>query len=293
MPPWHILTAAAGAALVFTAVASLVGNLYAAARRSPQGISPGTRFYLSAPIFLLLGIGLAVGLLLGLPAPGGVAGIREAHIHANLWGFVALTAAGILLDLLPVLTGRPLARPGWVPAIYWLTTAGAALLVAGPLLEAAPVMMAGMIPFAVGNVLLLCNLPWKRGQDGPMPVRVAHIKAAYIWAFAPIVLAPVLHLSPVFLPFSAIEKAALQGLVFGWALQLAVAVLPVLAGSSRDASRFDLLAMNAGPGALWAGSILSDFVPWGGRVVSIGFALIAATVLTALVEMWKLLTADQ
>lgn len=307
--PRHLFLTVTGATLVFLAVLSLVNGLYGMARRSPHGAgaTAGTRFYLTAPVFLLAGITLAVSMLLGWPAPGGWAGTREAHIHANNWGFLSLAAAGILLDLTPVLTGRPLARPDRVSAIYWLITVGAILLVAGPWLDVRPVMLAGMVPFLIGVVLLLVNVAHSRDPRGPMPVRARHLLASYIWVFAPIVAAPALHMLPGLVSTAAVETAALQGLTYGWGLQLAVAALPVLVGGIRrepegpgagralpDAPAFGLFAVNGGMAAVWAGNILSagaGGTAAGGAVPAAGYALIAAGLLPALVQLWRFATA--
>lgn len=306
--PRHIFLAVTGATLVFLAVLSLVNSLYGMARRSPRGAGAGagTRFYLTAPIFFLVGITLAVSMLLGWPAPGGWAGTREAHIHANNWGFLSLAAAGILIDLTPVLTGRPLARPGWVSASYWLITIGAVLLVAGPWLDVMPVMLAGMVPFLIGVILLLVNVARSRDPRGPMPVRATHLLASYIWVFAPIVAAPALHLVPGLLPIAAAETAALQGLAYGWGLQLAIAALPVLVAGIRygpggtaarpvlpDAPAFGVFAINGGMAAVWAGNIVSSGAGGaaaGGAVLATGYALIAAGLLPALGQLWRLAT---
>lgn len=298
--PRHIFMSVAGATLIFLAVLSLVNNLYGMARRSPEGAGNGTRFYLTAPVFLLLGITLAVSMLLGWPAPGGYAGTREAHIHANIWGFTSLAAAGLLLDLMPALTGKPLARPGWVSTTYWLMTVGAALLVAGPWLKSTPIMMAGMLPFLIATVLLLWNVNLSRDRNGPMPVRAIQLLAPYIWVFAPILAAPVMHLMPGTLPTAAVETAALQGLAFGWALQLIVTLLPVLLGGLArrdqaglslggkipDAPLLGVFALTAGPALIWAGNLSGM-----DAVIGAGYALIALGLLPALAQVWRFATA--
>lgn len=302
--PRHLFMAVSGATLVFLAVLSLVNNLYGMARRSPRGTTNGARFYLTAPAFFLVGITLAVSILLAWPAPGGYTGTREAHIHANTWGFLSLTMAGLLLDLMPVLSGRPLAQPGWVPATYWLMTAGAALLVAGPWLKMTPVMMAGMVPFMIGVILLLVNTARTRDPHGPMSVRATHLLVSYIWFFAPIVAAPALLLAPNLVPAAAVESSALQGLAFGWALQLLAAALPVLlAGPARrgsaglnlaqsvpDAPPFGLFALNAGPALIWAGNLLSQSPSAGNALIAAGYVLIAVGLLPALAQVWRFAT---
>ena len=56
----------------------------------------------------------------------------EVHIHANNWGLMSLVFAGLLIDLYPQFTGRELAWPRSVKAIFWLMSWGALGLVLGP-----------------------------------------------------------------------------------------------------------------------------------------------------------------
>jgi len=49
-----------------------------------------------------MGITYAYGLFAHVwQVPGGWLGLREAHVHANAWGFLGLAAIGTLYDLPP------------------------------------------------------------------------------------------------------------------------------------------------------------------------------------------------
>lgn len=298
MPQRHSTVAVLGAILILLSSLCLAGHLLAMVRRAPAGVKAGTRFFLTAPLFLLTGVLLAVMLLLGWYGPGGYGGGREAHIHANIWGFFSLAAAGALVELMPVLAGRPLHRAGSVPLIHGLMTLGGVLLVVGPWFKATPVMLAGMLPFLIATVLLLRSLAGTLDGKGPLPNRARHALLGYLWVFAPIVSAPVLHLFPSLVPVGPVEAAALQGLVFGWGLQWVVALLPVLAagwvaGWQRgvsgvaDAPSGSLLAMNLGPMAIWVGQVAPPSAGWGTLVLSAGYALLAAALLVAIGQIWQ------
>jgi len=56
-----------------------------------------------------MGITYAYGLFAHVwQVPGGWLGLREAHVHANAWGFLGLAAIGTLYDLFPRLLGTDL-----------------------------------------------------------------------------------------------------------------------------------------------------------------------------------------
>ena len=128
-----------GGTLVFLAVSLLIGQLRGLgagqANSSLQAAEPGQRQsqVLRGRPDLLVGWhsdrdralgGWSEPLRIGVP--------KEAHIHANSWGFAALVFAGLLVDLLPQLTGAPLASRRTLDAIFWGMALGALGLVAGP-----------------------------------------------------------------------------------------------------------------------------------------------------------------
>ncbi|HWI62325.1 MAG TPA: hypothetical protein VNT75_10840, partial [Symbiobacteriaceae bacterium] len=180
--PW---TATAGATLIFTAVWRLAAFVTGSYRAAGYRWREAMRFYVTAPLYLLVGITMAVSLVFAWWAPGGRAGTLEAHVHANVWGFLALTVAGALTDLFPVAAGRGLARPKWTGRIYWLLNLGAMALVAGPWLNLHPVTVAGLLTYMTGSILLLTNLALTLAEGRSATPAALHMTLAYLWMVVP------------------------------------------------------------------------------------------------------------
>jgi len=253
------LVAVAGATLVLVALGSL-GIAVARASGPAEVVA-----FRTAPWFLALGILAALGILTGVHGPGGYFGSLEAHVHANVWGFLGLTAAGALSLLVPVVAGEALPRPRWRRWSFAGIAVGAAGLVAGPWLALAPVTFGGLAVYLAGTVLLLANVVGAWRAAGGFDARLGHVLGAYVWLLFPVPWAPFVLLAPELVAAGAIERAAIDGLVFGWMLQLAMAFLPVviawtgtgdrdLAGAAAvvgEPSRLGLVSVNAGVLALW------------------------------------------
>lgn len=188
-----------------------------------------------APWFLAIGILAALGILTGTHGPGGYFGSLEAHVHANVWGFLGLTAGGALTLLVPRLIDRPLPRPGWRSWSFAGIAVGAAGLVAGPWLAFHPLTFGGLAIYLGGTVLLLWNVVGAWRSDGSLDARAGHVLGAYLWLLFPVPWAPFVLLAPDLVSAGAIERAAIDGLVFGWMLQLAAAFLPILIAGATPA----------------------------------------------------------
>ncbi|TMT86480.1 hypothetical protein E2L06_07650 [Haloterrigena sp. H1] len=222
--------AVTGATIVLGALGLLLSTVFqASARATDHGIR---RYYRLAPWFLVVGILAAFGMLLGVHGPGGYFGSLEAHVHANVWGFLALIVAGALFTLLPALLGTELRYPRLVSVTFWGLTIGVVGLIAGPWLAHNEVTVVGLGTYVVGTVALLANVVGTyRSSDRSQPRRIALVLGAYLWLVFPVPWAPLVLLFPDTVPAGAIEIAAINGLVFGWMLQLAMAFLPVVAAA--------------------------------------------------------------
>lgn len=291
-----------GAAVVFVAVGLLLVSLLRIAGSSPHGARIALRFYVTAPFFFLVGITMAVGLLLGWPAPGGRLGILEAHVHANVWGFLALTVAGTLLELLPRLVGQPLAHHEWVGRIYWSLLVGCTGLVVGPWANLHAITLAGLAIYVFGTALLVINLAQTASRtQRVLPPAAGHLLLGYIWIVTPVFFAPFIVLAPELVPAARIEAAAVQGLVFGWVLQMAMGGIPsVLQGIVPALSRMDsasdalpsswltIVLLNLGVASLWVFHLLPP-----GSVSTLGIAggygLVALGLLVFLGRLWMAL----
>ncbi|WP_205254475.1 hypothetical protein [Halorussus sp. JP-T4] len=297
--------AVAGATGVLAALSLLVVSVYRTNLGAVAGRDEGlVRYYAVAPWFLVVGVFAAFGMLLGVHGPGGYFGSIEAHVHANVWGFLALVAAGTLLALVPRLAGEPLRYPRLKPVTFWGVTLGATGLVAGPWLAAKALTMAGLAVYVVGTLALLVNLvgTWRLGGCA-RDARFGHVVGAYLWLVFPVPWAPLVLLFPETVPAAGIEAAAIEGLVLGWMLQLAMGLLPTVAVALREAPT-DLLAsldasahrprwagvaaVNAGMTALW----LTAFPAFEGVEATLtlaGYALVGLAWLVFLPDLWRAL----
>jgi len=298
-------TAVAGATLVLVALGGLLVTVF---RASTSG-DHRTRFFRTAPWFLVVGVLAAFGMLLNRHGPGGYFGSIEAHVHANVWGFLALVAAGALLVSIPHLFGADLRYPRLRSVTYWGITAGAAGLVAGPWLARHELTMGGLAVYVVGTGALLANVVGTyRAGDRTRTRRLALVLGAYLWLAFPVPWAPLVLLFPGTVPGAAIELAAIDGLVFGWMLQLAMAFLPAVAVSlgseTQDVvslldvgvetvgrpSWIQIASVNLGMLALW-GTAMPPLEGLAASLTLVGYLLIAVAWAFLVVDLWTALTS--
>ncbi|MFC4246326.1 hypothetical protein ACFOZ7_04875 [Natribaculum luteum] len=295
------ITAVVGATGVLVALALLAVTVY----RTSAGGHELLRYYRIAPWFLVAGLLAALGMLSNVHGPGGYFGSIEAHVHANVWGFLALVVAATLLLVLPVLLETDLRYPHLVPVTFWGLTLGAGGLVAGPWLARHALTMLGLVVYVGGTVALLANVVGTcRASDRSPNSRVALVLGAYLWLVFPVPWAPFVLLLPDVVPAGAIEVAAIDGLVFGWMLQLAMAFLPVAAVAldRTDGDRFlenvvaaadavprpswlQVGSVNVGVLALWL-SALPPLEGVGDALTLGGYALIAVAWTLFAASLW-------
>ena len=302
------LVTVTGATLVLVALALLVATVWRLTRGATGTLG---RAYGVAPWFLVVGILAAFGMLLGLHGPGGYFGSLEAHVHANVWGFLGIVVAATLLQFAPALAGsdsRHSVRPRRRRVAVAGLTLGAAGLVAGPWLAVHALTIAGLLTYVVGTAALLATLVGTvRHGERTSSTRIAHVVGAYAWLLAPVPFAPVVLLAPGLLPAAAIERAAIHGLVFGWMLQLATAMLPavVAAFDGRDGDLADrvastdyapswvgVAAANLGVLALWLAA-LPPFEAVAGLLSTVGFALVAVAWAGLVTALWSRLAGGR
>lgn len=259
-----------GGTAVFVAVGLLLTQLYwlRAPRRETPDAPTGLRFYLAGLSYLLLGIIVGTGLWLGW---GPILAIQvpiEVHIHANNWGFLSLTFAGLMVDLYPGFAGRPLARPRSFTAIFWMMTAGALLLVLGPWVKSELLSVPGIVLHLGATGWLLTNMiaPIQRERASWGP-GIWHLVSAYIWIIAPVLVAPLILLDVPGFPGAGIEQNAPQALIYGWVLQFGLALIPY--GFARwlrpgrvaalGGSWVSLAALHIGSVLLWVSIFVKDY----------------------------------
>lgn len=262
------------------------------------------RFYATGVFYLFLGILMALTLKLGWPpAPGGIVGAREAHIHANAWGFLNVVIGVSIFELMPRLFGRPLAFPQLNKMIWWGLSLGGFLLILGPWAGEFWITATGLVPYLAMVVLLYINIiaTALRGKS-QNPFAMGHLIAAYFWIALPAVVAPFVLLMGDRLPVSRIELVAVQSLISGWALQIAMAFVPMALARFQSGepaqpcnqtafkvvNTLALIAVNVGAGLFWvAGLAVPDHLY--GPVLGTGYALVAFAWIPFLGRTWRTL----
>jgi hypothetical protein len=258
-----LLAASWAAAGIFVAIVLLLAILYRQRIGSLVSTRAGLRFYFAGPLFFLIGILMALSMLLQWPAPGQLFGQLEAHVHANIWGFLALIVAGFLLDHIPTYTGHPLRWAQLVPVTSWFLISGASGLVAGPWLALLPLTILGIAIYIVGTILLLVNLAGTMLAAHSWTPNLVHILVAYLWMVVPAFVAPIILKVTGHLPAGSVETSAVSGLVAGWILQIVIAAFPLRLRevqshtAGRDGWWFSVITLNLGVLALWLAATTS------------------------------------
>lgn len=255
-----------GGTLIFIAASLLVKQLWAMRSTDVQPLSQSVKFYITGLLYLLLGIIVGTGLWLGWSGPLRIQVPLEVHIHANNWGFLSLIFAGLIIDMVPMLSGQPLATVRTLTTIFWSMTLGALGLVMGPWLGGALwATVPGLVLHIVATVWLVGLLV--RGLAGGGELRRAgawHLVTAYVWILLPVLLASFILLKVPGFVGGDIEATAPQALIYGWVLQFGYALIPFLVqryllGESRaslGSNWFSLLTVNVGSALVWASIFL-------------------------------------
>ena len=294
MPLGLSLLAAIGATGIFLAIVLMLATVHRRGACPPVGRRAGALLFIAGPLFFLFGIFLAVSMLLHWPAPGGFFGEIEGHVHANVWGFLALVVAGFLLERIPVAIGRPLRWPRLIPAISWLLIAGAFGLVAGPWVGILPLTMAGIAIYVGGTALLLANLAATALAGRTWTANIGHLLIAYLWMIVPAVVAPVILALTGKLPTGPVEGAAVSGLIAGWVLQIVLGALPLRLrdighhASGWDGSWISVALLNAGALLIWVSAFITsaDVTRW---MTVAGYVLVVVACVRPLIAILRLL----
>ncbi len=262
MPSSDGRIAALGGISILAALILLLLNVLGQWNKRLNPANSSTRLYIAGPLFFVFGILMALSMLLGWPAPGGLSGLLEAHVHANVWGFLALVVAGFLLDYIPRWVNQPLRLPAAVHLTTRLLITGAVCLVAGPWFGFLPLTILGLVLYVCGTALLLVNLVGTIAASRGWTPSLAHLSTAYLWMLVPAGVAPGVLALTGKLPTGAIETAAVSGLIAGWVLQIVLGALPLrfaIADTQARGSWFSVLAVNLGVALLWAAAFWPDF----------------------------------
>ncbi len=276
-----------GGTLIFISATMLLIQLW----NMRGGAAPESlKFYITGIFYLLVGIIIGTGLFLNWSEALYIKVPLETHIHANSWGFMSLVFAGLLVDFVPMITGRPLGTTKNISLIYWGMTLGAFGLVLGPWLGGSlPPTVSGLILHLSSTIWMVVIMIRAFKESGRLNSAGAwHLVSSYLWIIAPIGMAPFILLGLV--AGSPIEQTAPQALIYGWVLQFGIALIPYIARrfflkeetSQLGGSWLSLTTATAGSLFVWASIFI---VPARGVLYGIGFALYAIALIHPLKEL--------
>ncbi len=279
-----------GGTLIFIAALLLLLQLW----RIRGGDAPASlKFYITGIFYLLVGIIIGTGLFLNWSEALYIKVPLEAHIHANSWGFMSLVFAGLLVDFIPMVTGKPLGGKSAINYIFWGMALGAFGLVLGPWLGGSlPPTVTGLILHLSSTIWLVFLMIRALKESGKLNRAGGwHLVLSYLWILLPVMIAPLILLHVI--EGGPVESTAPQALIYGWVLQFGIALIPYIA------RRFFLKDANPALGGSWlslvsatVGSILvwvSIFIiPARGLIYGVGFALYALALIPPLKELFDI-----
>ncbi len=225
------------------------------------------RYFGAAVVFHLLAwLALAAGAEVWASSPGAL-GWPLAALHLVTLGVLGMTAMGAGAQLLPVATRQPAPGHRLLGALWWLYTAGVAVLALGMGLARPAWLGAGAVAVTLSlfawGLLMVRNLRGARG----MPGVVAHVWTALV-ALA-VVLGSALSLAATWLGLPAPGRDAVLALHAVWApygfmgmlvLGFSYILVPMFALADRPGERGQLVSCALGAAALLLAAVAA-FAP--------------------------------
>jgi cytochrome c oxidase cbb3-type subunit 1 len=287
-----------GGALIFTAVLLLIKQIVDLKPRFPEAKTGlGRPFYLAGLSFFLLGILLGTGLWFGWGAVLRIAVPIEVHIHANNWGFMAFMFAGLLIDLYPGMSGRPVKWPQSLTTIFWMMLLGALGLVIAPWIGgdvSTYLSVPGIVLHlsATGWLLLNVILPARSTTLVKQP-GFWHLVTSYAWIIVPVLAAPLIILKVPGFPGAGIEQNAPQALIYGWVLQFGYGLIPYVfrrlftpnEPATLGGNWFSLITAHIGGVLLWASIFITDAYA---LLHGAAYVLWFISMIPIAVELWRI-----
>jgi len=251
------------------------------------------KFYITGVFYLLVGIIIGTGIFLNWSPSLHIKVPVEAHIHANSWGFMSLVFAGLLVDFIPMITGRPLGTSKSISFIYWGMTVGAFGLVLGPWLGGSlPPTAIGLVTHISATVtLVVLTVRTFKEADRLNNAGAWHLVSSYIWIIAPISMAPFIMFKII--PSGPVESIAPQALIYGWVLQFGIAFIPYIArrfflkeeNPQLGGNWMSLFAATAGSLFVWVSIFM---VPARGVLYGIGFDLYTVSLIPLFTSLFTI-----
>ncbi len=253
----------------------------------------GRKFYITGLSYLVIGGLVGTGLWLGWSEALRIASPIEVHVHTNLWGFAAIILAGLLVDLYPSFTNRPLAWPRSIPWIYWSMTLGALGLILGPWLNVSSFTVVGLILHTLGSILMLVIvIKPLLGDRRAWTPGIWHLLTSYVWFFIPVVVAPLIVARATDFPVQEISGSGGPILIFGWILQFGYALIPYLFTRFFEPNKtphlggtwLSLVTVHLGGILFWV-SLFFPNVEAVSRSLAYGFWIVSG--LPILISLWR------
>lgn len=255
--------------------------------------SAATPYFLVGLFYLL--VGALVGM--GMWSPWGqslrMAIPMEVHVHANLWGFASMVFAGLLLAIVPPVTGHPPAWPRLTPLAFWGMALGAGGLVLGPWLDNNLLAVVGLISHTLATLLLLVELFWPlRRAPRLWSPGLLHLFTSYLWFLIPVVVAPYIVVKATNFPVSEVAGSGGPVLIYGWILQFLFAALPYLLRGELNPSQparlggawGTLAAAHLGALAFWLSIFIPVAQPW---LRALAYLLWFGAAAVILLDLWR------
>lgn len=261
-----------------------VAILRMALQSDGKGWDASVALFLLSPFIFLWGISYAYGLFAhAWTVPGGWLGLREAHVHANAWGFLAFAAIGTMYMLFPRIVNADLHSERLRDISVWFFALGIFPLITGPWLGMGRSITAtGLVLYAVGFIMYVYNMV-KTYQAGASSGLSLSMLVAQFWILGPAGFAPFVIFGVEWVDPAYIEQGALHWFFMGWALPIAFAGLLLFSrnlpcpNADADARAgldlSDLLPANAIP------SVISRWMVWAWNlaVLTVGFGFLYQT----------------
>lgn len=262
-------------------VVGLMVVLYGMAMKSDgeRAWDAGVALTLLSPFVFLVGITYAYGLFGHVwTVPGGWSGLREAHVHANTWGFLALTAAGTLYTLFPRIVDADLHSTRFKTYSFWFFGAGIFFLITGPWVTTDKwITVTGLMLYATGFTMYFYNLirTYLAGRSSGIALSML---VAQFWILGPAFVAPLLLFDIDWVAVKYIEQGLIHFFFMGWALPIALdGVVLFTHNAARLGTRTIDISKHADPtaplpdGAIPSGISTWTVVLWNAAVVVMGF----------------------